>query len=350
MRLTSGGYLTISLLVALGPTGGIAAEKNESAASDKQIAQWVQQLDHDSFHLRDMASRHLLKSGTAAIASLTTAATGDSPEVTERAMRILSQLTSSTDGPTARAAKEALTTLVRSNHPSASARAQEALRDHLQRLIAKIESCGATVATRDGKSYSVDFDAARELGENLRLVHELPEVIDISLSNPLVDDDALAALQGLPKVRQLNLFQSKVSDAGMKYLKTFPSLKRVPMGQTRVTDKGLVHLKDLTQLEYVGLRGNQVTDAGLVHLKGLINLTGLYLGETKVTDVGLAHLKSLTKLNELMLDHTQVSDAGVEHLEALPELRDLYITESRITDKGIARLKKTLPELQLRQR
>jgi hypothetical protein len=336
----------VVLLVGLGSTAH-ATDKSEAPPSEKQIAQWIRRLDDDSFKVRESASKHLLQSGKAAISAVAAAAIGDSLEVTERALRILDELASSTDVSTARAAKEALTKLAASKHSAAAVRARTALRSYQQRVVGTLERCGARVQTTGDRIVSVNFDAAKVLGENLRLLHELPDVEHLSFETPLMDDDGLAALKGLPQLRDLNLYRSRVGDAGLKYLKTLPSLRRVPMGETRVTDKGLVHLKDLTQLEYVGLRGDRVTDAGLVHLKDLTNLTGLYLGETKVTDAGLVHLRRLTKLNWLLLHHTQVSDAGLEHLKELTALRDLDLSATRVTEAGMARLKKALPQVQI---
>jgi Leucine-rich repeat (LRR) protein len=348
MQWNNNGRWTMVLLVGLGfPAAGVADERT-APASAKEIAQWILQLDDDSFSVRESASKNLLKSGKAAIEAVAAAATGKSLEVTERALRILDELALSEEGATARAAKQALGSLAISKHPAAAERARRSLRAYQHRIAQTLERCGARVQTTEGRIVAVYFDAAKAFTGNLRLLHELLDVETLSFSTPLMDDDGLAELTGLPQLRELNLYQSRVSDAGLRHLKTLPNLRRVPMGETRVTDEGLVHLKDLTQLEYLGLRGNQVTDAGLVHLRNLTNLTGLYLGETKVTDVGLVHLRNLTKLKMLLLDHTQVSDTGLDHLMRLTDLRDLDLSDTRVTAAGKARLKKALPQLQLR--
>ena len=346
MRRSNSRCWMAVLLVAWGCTTACAGQKGDAPPSAKQIAEWARQLDDDAFSVREAASRNLLKAGQAAIEPVAAAAAGSSLEVTTRSIDILAELASA--GATARPAKEALSKLATSEHPATAVRASKALRAYQQRIAATLARSGAQVQTRDGQFVAVNFDAATELGENLRLLHELPDVEEVSLSNPLMDDAGLAELAGLPRLRELNLFNSRVSDAGLKHLKTLPSLRRVPMGMTQVTDRGLVHLKDLTQLEYVGLRGNQVTDAGLVHLKNLTNLTGLYLGETKVTDAGLVHLRPLAKLNMLLLDQTKVGDAGLEHLNGLEELRDLDLSDTQVTAAGVAGLKKALPQVEIR--
>ena len=338
---------TIILLVGFGSTAVEAAEKADAPPSAKQIALWTQQLDDDNYFARESATKSLIRSGKGAIAGVAAAAAGKSLEATVRAISILDELALSTDGATAKAAKEALVELAASKHPAAGGRARMALRGHQNRILDELKRCGAQVQTSDDRIVGVNFDAAQALGANLRLLHELPDLERLSFSTPLMDDNGMAELKGLPRLSELNLYRSHVGDDGLAYLKTLPSLRRVPMGETRVTDKGLVHLQDLPQLEYVGLRGNQVTDAGLVHLRNLTNLTGLYLGETKVTDAGLVHLRRLTKLNMLLLDHTQVTDAGLVRLEGLTELRALNLADTRVTAAGIARLSQALPGAQI---
>lgn len=316
---------SVVVLVGMGLATAVSGEKDAVAPTAKQIAQWIQDLDDDQFAVREAASKNLLKAGKAVIEAVATAAAKNSPEVAVRSFQILEDLTSSPDEATARSAKEVLVKLAASTNPAVADRAKGALRAHQQRVAAVLEACGAQVQTSEGQIVAVNFDAAKELGKNLRLLHELPDLTSLSFSTPLMDDAGMAALKNLPRVATLNLFESRVGDEGLKYLKTLPSLRRVPMGKTLVTDKGLVHLKDLTQLEYVGLRGNQVTDAGLVHLKNLTKLTGLHLGETKITDAGLVELQPLIKLTSLTLTATAVTPAGVARLkQVLPQLQISY--------------------------
>ena len=118
------------LLVGLGSTAGHAAEKSEAPPSAKQIAQWIQQLDDDVFSVRESASRKLLRAGKATIEAVAKAAAGKSLEVTDRAVRILDELASSTEGATARSAKAALVELAASKDPAAAVRARTALRGY----------------------------------------------------------------------------------------------------------------------------------------------------------------------------------------------------------------------------
>ncbi len=314
--------LTFGLVVVAACAAARAAEVGDEApASVEQIAGWIEQLEDRSYVVREAAEKSLLAAGSPAIEPVARAAGGKSAEASHRGLRILAEWASSETVATAAAASKSLAELAGSKHPAAG-KARQALRARLDRLIAALERCGAVVSMNNDQVAAVNFDDAAVLGDNLRLLHELPDVTYLSFVTPLMDDAGMAAIQGLPRLEQLSLYRSRIGDEGLKHLKTFPKLRRVPMGETLVTDRGLVHLKDLQQIEYIGLRANDVTDAGLVALKNLKTLTHLHLGETQVTDAGLEHLKGLSALGTLELWQTRATEAGAARLrEALPQLR-----------------------------
>src|SRR5262245_6351309 len=96
-------------LLGMGYTATAAPGKPVAPPSAKEIAQWIQQLDDESFSMRDSASKKLLKGGKMAVEPLAVAARGKSLEVTYRSIRILDELAASEDDATANAARKALT-------------------------------------------------------------------------------------------------------------------------------------------------------------------------------------------------------------------------------------------------
>ena len=90
-------------------------------------------------------------------------------------------------------------------------------------------------------------------------------------------------------------------------------------------------------------------DAELVHLPRFENLEILSLGSSNVTDGGLSHVGELTNLKVLSLDHTRISDAGLKHLFNLNQLRFVNIGRTNVTDDGVARLRKALPNCEIRR-
>jgi len=101
-RVASAFAESLGLVVLLGiislRVGGAEPEATESSpvklsVTDKQIAEWIEQLDDDRFSIREHAERHLLKAGETAIALLKKAVIGGSSrEVRIRAERILLHL------------------------------------------------------------------------------------------------------------------------------------------------------------------------------------------------------------------------------------------------------------------
>jgi predicted choloylglycine hydrolase len=207
-----------------------------------------------------------------------------------------------------------------------------------QAVVAELTNAGATVKTDGGRVVAVNLDKAQELEPLLRLLPKLPDLAELSIRNPRMNDAGMALLDGLPKLARLQLYSSSVGDDGLKVLKTLPSLNHLPVGGTRVTDAGLVHLKDLTRLEYLGLRGNQVTDVGLVHLRRLTRLTGLDLSQTRITDAGLSHLAEMKRLELLLLTGTNVTDEGLAHIEQLTTITGLFLGGTKVTDAGLVHL------------
>src|SRR5206468_2858787 len=133
MNRNNGGCWTAVFLVGLVAATACAEEQGEASASAKRIAQWIQQLDDDSFSVRDAASKNLVKSGRTAIEAVAAAAVGKSLEASVRAVRILDAFASSAEAATARSAKESLAELAASDHPAA-ARARNVLRTYQERI------------------------------------------------------------------------------------------------------------------------------------------------------------------------------------------------------------------------
>jgi hypothetical protein len=333
--------ITFALLTGVAVPGPIAVPSADS------VRGWVRDLDDDRFEVREAASRKLVQAGRQAIPAAAEAAGADSLEVASRAIAVLRSLSVCTDGDTAAAATAALERLAASKN-TAAAPARRALLFRQHEAARALLRCGARIdISPDSPVTVVGLDEAELTPRTFALLRALPELEDLSLGNPRMDDAGMSELRGLTMLQSLNLYRSGVGDDGLKVLKGLPALRRVPMGETKVTDAGLVHLRDLEHLEYVGLRGDRVTDAGLVHLRSLKNLTGLHLGETQVTDAGLIHLRALTRLSWLTLAKTKVTDAGLSHFNGMRGLKSLDLSGTAVTEAGTARLRRLLPGAQV---
>jgi hypothetical protein len=178
-------------------------------------------------------------------------------------------------------------------------------------LAAVLKSAGASVDVQNNRVIGVVCAKGVEIGPLLPLLQKLPDLEELAIHNPNMDDAGMAALRGLPNLSLLNLTTSAVGDEGLRVVRTLPRLRSLYLGATKVTDAGLVHLKDLTQLENLIFRDTPVTDAGVAQLEGLTAVTGLNLAGTKVTDDCLRYLKGMSKLTKLNVARTAVTDQGL---------------------------------------
>jgi hypothetical protein len=104
-----------------------SAETDATTASASEIAQWVQDLDSDTFATRQAASEQLLKAGAAAAEPLANATLEGSLEVTTQALDLLRKLHASEDQTVSAAAEAALKRLAASEKRSIARRAEEIL-------------------------------------------------------------------------------------------------------------------------------------------------------------------------------------------------------------------------------
>ncbi len=334
--LIVGFSLSIDGFPGAAPQGDIA----------KHIRQWVTDLDHDDFRTREAASSKLQAAGKEAFAALAAAAAGPSAEVTRRAVAILRDAAAATDPAIAKAAKDALLSLIHSPNKAAAHRATGILARDCEQILLLLQHAGVTIL-RDGGDFSgLRLADGWQARQPLLVLRHFSDLQSLPADHP----DVLALSSHVARVTELNLYGTSLTDEGVKLFKHFPNLKRVPMGHTKITDATLAQLKARKTLEYIGVRGNNITDAGVAHLRDSTNLTGLHIGETKVTDAGLAHLQALTRLEMLMVFKTAITDRGLDQLHGLTRLRTLDVSGTKVTPEGIARLREKAKELKLMER
>jgi hypothetical protein len=186
-------------------------------------------------------------------------------------------------------------------------------------LAATLKSAGAKVDVQNNRVVGIVCDQKAEIGKLLPLLQKLPDLEELQIHNPKMDDAGMASLRGLAKLTLLNLTTSPVGDDGLAVVRTLPRLRSLYLGATKVTDAGLAHLKDLTQLEVLIFRDTPVTDAGVARLAGLTSVTGLNLAGTKVTDACLQYLTGMSRLTKLNVKRTAVTDQGLANIrKSLP--------------------------------
>src|SRR5262245_7965090 len=207
-----------------------AAEPDER--SDR-IARLVRDLDDERFAARQAASKQLTEIGRPALEALRVAACSASPEVADRAHRVLVRLLGSTNEEARHEAERVLFELTSSPQLGTAARARAAMRPLALKIAAELTRAGAWVTVDDDGAVVVNIDKTENPAPLMPLIRRLPGLTDISASNRKVDDKCLAHLAGHPTLKYLNLFESGIGDEGIKVFKTLPALRSVPMGDRK---------------------------------------------------------------------------------------------------------------------
>lgn len=209
------------------------------------IAEWIVQLDDDNFDVREDATENLMGAGKAAVDATAAAATGESLEVTERAVRILKALSLAMDADASNAARAALNRLALSNHPAAARRARLAIRVHQQRLIAELGELGAKlVFDENGLVTFVQMSGPKFSDEELMRLNEFPDIRGLSLNRTKITDTGLAAFQGLSKLETLTVIYTPITDESIDDLKSVENASRLFLCGTEITPDGARRLQD----------------------------------------------------------------------------------------------------------
>ena len=184
--------------------------------------------------------------------------------------------------------------------------------------------------------------SGQHLLTNLAPVRELTDLVEINLSNTLIDD--LSPLTNLNKLTTLNCSSTKVTS--LEPLRYASNLKELDCSNTGIADitmiEGLKNLNflnlthtpisdiqtiaNLAGLSRLDLSYTQVTD--LSPLSGLPALTDLSIAGTSITD--LTPLSEISTLHNLNIDNTILTN--VSPLDSLQNLHILQANNSKLND------------------
>lgn len=217
------GALTsaVPLLLAV-PPASTSADTDESAAQDA-IANWIANLDHDLFTVRERAMRNLQKAGPEAMAAVASAAESDNLEVATRAVRVLLELCQSEDPNEALAALQTVAAL--HNRPVEQRAAAGVLADMREkRALARIESLGGVYDPAG--TYVIGRQTF--VGQTIHLGEDWRG-----------GDEGLTYLKDMRSLEALRIHGTPVSDAAIEHLKSIESLRQLQLYGTNVSADGV---------------------------------------------------------------------------------------------------------------
>ena len=158
----------------------------------------------------------------------------------------------------------------------------------------------------------------------------------IRLSEPSVDDAALAQLPNFPRLKYLAIVAPKVTDDGIVHITALDQLDSLLVSETLISSSGLHSIRGLTQLKNLALTKSNFTRIPNGVFDELTNVTSLSLSETDIDDESINEIVKLSNLESLILDKTLVTDKGVAKLAALKNLRLLSLGDCEITGTAFA--------------
>jgi hypothetical protein len=172
--------------------------------------------------------------------------------------------------------------------------------------------------------------------KELPFIKLLPQLRELYLSAPGIDDQTVAALANSKELRVLRFENCpKLTDKSLEQVGRLKHLHELSLDRTAITDQGLAHLKDLKEMQNLFLDRTAITGSGFGHFKEMKSLRVLSLDCPKVTDGALAGLSNLVSLEVLNLG-PRVTDAGLPALYGLKNLRSIY--GQKITQAGYIKL------------
>jgi hypothetical protein len=179
-------------------------------------------------------------------------------------------------------------------------------------------------------------------------LHELPELKDVCLNGPRINDGCIDALLRIRLLRGLNLGDTAISPQGISKLAASTSLQNLTFYGRWVTNPHLEELANFPNLSHLQVIRTSITDRGVVGLGQIPSLRRLEIysdapvSDAGVTDAGVVGLKRLADLESLEIMSWGLTDASLAVIGELPRLRHVRLW-GQFSDEGVRQLKAKLP-------
>jgi hypothetical protein len=135
----------------------------------------------------------------------------------------------------------------------------------------------------------------------------------------------------------------------MQRIGRLTNLEELSLQYVGFKDDFLRELQPLTKMRRAILGNNtDFTGTGLRHVRDWQALEELSVFSTPFEDVTVELLSQFPKLKKFSAERTPLTDASVESLPKLKKLKLVRLSDTNITPTGIDRLKKELPDCEIR--
>lgn len=153
----------------------------------------------------------------------------------------------------------------------------------------------------------------------------LPTVESLSLGEPLLSDEQLAAIPTMPRLQGLSIWGSSVRGEGLRRLATSqPQLKFLRLQGIEFSEESAEAVAQMPQLRELCLVGGKVDRQVLGVIATQLQLEYIEFAETSgVTDEALEFLAKSTTLKSVGIARAWATEHGIRSLLAIPTLLEI---------------------------
>lgn len=278
------------------------AQLAKSGPESKTIAYWVEQLGHDLYLRREMASKKLNDAGPAAIDDLVKAIRTGDLEVVERAMGVITEIAISRPPSDDGGAWDQLNVLATQGAGRRGSSAEAAIDDVREHRA----GVARTTLAAAGVFVGMDEFAISAISRP-RMIVQIDE-------NWRGDIESLQWLRWLNGVENVRVKGSAVRRDVLERVTEIPGLKSLAIVDAKVDDATLEPLNEMTRIHslefrYVPLTDDQGDQIASLPIRVSLNLMGTGVSPQKVESMRSA-------LPGLQIDHRQGGFLGVTCLDS----------------------------------
>lgn len=248
------------------------AEMPIAPANSQQIASWIDELQSDSFVIREKATENLIHAGQGAVLPLIASAKSRDREVMFRSVMILNDLAiNNLESPLSEAAWRGLKEVVSQNNgQSAARRAETALQEFYiareGRAVARLQELGANLEyyTRMIEGRYVPVVTSVVIGDtwmggvnDLHQMRWIRTIERITLTGEKVRDDWVEPIAEVNHVAEFSIKRAKVTAACLPAIQKMKQLSILKLHYLELDNGSLETLKKLTQLTKLELYGTK---------------------------------------------------------------------------------------------
>lgn len=294
--------LMLSFAVAQSDAGD-ESKPNKSGLEAKTIAYWVEQLGHDLYLRREMASKKLTDAGPAAIDDLVKVIRSGDLEVVERAMGVITEIALSRPPRDDGGAWDQLNVLAMKAAGRLASSAEAAIDEVREHRAGEARTTLASA----GVFVGMDEFAISAISRP-RMIVQIDE-------NWRGDIESLQWLRWLKGVEYARVKGSAVRRDVLQHITQVPGLKSLAIVDAKVDDATLEPLQEMARIHslefrYVPLTDEQGDQIAALPIRVSLNLMGTGISPQRVESMRSA-------LPGLQIDHRQGGFLGVTCLDSI---------------------------------